>query len=84
MSSFTILNGRLDGFFGWMLRWYRSHRRVSIVIGHFEIRFSSSGIAGTFVGHPIDTIKVRQQTYPHGLLTTRRCVQLALKNEGVS
>ena len=46
--------------------------------------FKYTGIAGTFVGHPIDTIKVRQQTYPHGRLTTRRCIQLALKNEGVS
>ncbi|XP_057369282.1 mitochondrial basic amino acids transporter-like [Daphnia carinata] len=42
------------------------------------------GIAGTFFGHPIDTIKVRQQTHLHGHLTTRRCVQLALKNEGAT
>ncbi len=43
-----------------------------------------AGIAGTFFGHPIDTVKVRQQTHPHGQLSTRHCVQLALKNEGVS
>ena len=55
---------------------------------NFELNLLSvcvlTGIAGTFFGHPIDTVKVRQQTHPHGQLSTRHCVQLALKNEGVS
>lgn len=41
------------------------------------------GIGGTFVGHPIDTIKVRQQTHSDGFLSARRCFQLSLRNEGV-
>jgi len=42
-----------------------------------------SGVAGTFGGHPIDTVKVRQQTFTDQL-TIRQCIRLSLKNEGIT
>ena len=73
------------GLISWLdvLEVYQS---ISCPSDHFidTCFISHSGIVGTFVGHPIDTIKVRQQCHFGGnSLTARQCVQRAFKNEGV-
>ena len=59
--------------------------RLKLSAGTIDmIAGSCAGIIGTFVSHPLDTVKVRFQTSQSTELTMRRCIRDIYCNEGVS